>query len=308
MTGCVICGVPHEARGCRVVGRHVAYLRLLGRTEAGITARERAVYRAGRALAPVPLLDATAADLLDWREGLSRLAPGTIRTEVTHVRCFLNWAVSDGSATSNPAARIPVPPKRRMVPRPISEPDLATAIGHAPERLRLWIVLASYCGLRAREVSFLRRENVRETAVPPVLIVSADSTKGERTERVIPLCEFVVDEIRAAGLPPSGYCFRRRDGKAGPNRPSLISHEVAEYFHKLGIAATLHSCRHRAGTQLYRASRGDLLMVRDVLGHADVSTTQGYAAYDRQSAVDAVNALPAPPRLRLVRLQEGNHR
>jgi site-specific recombinase XerD len=52
-----------------------------------------------------------------------------------------------------------------------------------------------------------------------------------------------------------------------------------------------HSCRHTYATHLYRASGGDLEVVQEQLGHADVKTTQIYAKINREDKLRAANAL-----------------
>jgi len=107
------------------------------------------------------------------------------------------------------------------------------------------------------------------------------------------VCPFLARELEAAGLPRRGWAFPRADGRPGPNTAGQVSGMVAELVGGLGIPATYHACRHRFGTETYRATR-DLLAVSALLGHSDVSTTQGYAAYADESQDDAVLALPVP--------------
>ena len=138
-----------------------------------------------------------------------------------------------------------------------------------------------------------------DTALPPVLIVAAGATKGHARERAVPLSGFVITELHRARMPASGWVFRRMDGRAGPCTPGLISHYANIHLHECGIDATLHSLRHRYGTQIYRGTR-DLRLTQDLLGHSSPVVTAGYAAYDRPSAHAAVDALPVPERLRSV--------
>jgi len=276
------------------VTAHLAWLAWSGHAPSTIEARSRALRRLAAAL-PVPLLDATPQHLAAWRAGLT-VTPNTVVCYASHAREFYAWAIRSRLLSSSPMDGLPVPRLTRGLPRPISEQDLTGALASAPPRVRPWLVLAGWAGLRAKEIALLRRERVLDTATPPVLLVAADATKGHR-ERIIPMSGFVLAELRAAGLPRSGWVFPRRDGGRGPNAPHTISHLACEHLHACGTTATLHSLRHRFGTVLYRESGHDLRLVQEMMGHASPDTTAGYAAFDRVSAVSAVESLPAPRRL-----------
>jgi integrase len=293
---CRACGMPHPG-GCRIIARHLDYLRMRGRSARTIATRRSALDRIARSL-PVPLLDADHDHLMAWRSGLvswpSRepLAAASVVNMVSHLHAFYDWCVEDGCAKANPAARIPVPRRPRMLPRPITEADLATVLDAAPPRVRPWIVLAAWCGLRAKEIALLQRKNVRDSQDPPVLLVAADATKGVR-ERAIPLSGFAVAELRRAGLPRAGYVFGRLDGQSGPNTPSMVSELANEHIRNCGVPATLHALRHRFGSQAYQATH-DLRLVQELMGHADPAMTAGYAAFDNASAAAAVEGLAVP--------------
>jgi integrase len=273
-----------------VLARHLRALELRGFSPNTIYGRQRALARLGAVL-PVPVLDATAADLAAWREAMN-LTPSSVRWYVSSVYQFYVWVVEQGIRDDNPAARLPVPKAPRRLPRPIGEEALMDALASAPPRIRLWLVLAGWCGLRACEIAGLRRESVMETLTPPVLIVAENATKG-RGERVLPLPDFVVAELAAFGLPARSYVFPRADGGRGPNRPWTISHLASEHLHRCGYSDTLHSLRHRYISAAYKASH-DLRLCQELAGHRSPETTAGYAAYDNGAAADAVNALPVP--------------
>jgi integrase/recombinase XerC len=280
-----------------VLAAHLTYRRQQGHTEGTIEARRRALHRMAAAI-PVPLLDATPADLLAWRAGLT-VTGNTVKGYVAAAHSFYAWAVAQGLREDNPADGLPVPRGVRGLPRPISEEALMDAVMTAPARVRPWLALAAWAGFRACEVAYLRRERVLDTANPPVLLVAADATKGRRRERIVPMSTFVLAELRAAGLPHTGWVFRRADGRRGPNSPAVISHVANAHLRGCGANATLHQLRHRFGSSLY-AQTHDLRLVQEMLGHQSPETTAGYAAYDRAGATEAVNLLPAPPRLAVV--------
>ena len=266
----------------------------LGKLDGFIAARRRNLIRLADAL-PMGLALAGDAELLAWRTALT-VSGTTVCGYVSHIRGFYAWALERGIVPSDPAARLPVPRRPQLLPRPIAEEALMAALACAPRRIRLWLILAGWAGLRACEVAFLRAENIRLSAAQPYIHIAADATKGIR-ERTVPLCAFAAGELSAAGLPRRGWAFLRHDGQAGPNMPWLIRHLANDWLHDCGYPDTLHSLRHRFGTQVYRA-RHDLLALAAVMGHQHLQSTAGYAAFDQSEAAAAIEALPVPPRLR----------
>jgi integrase len=274
------------------VARHLHWMALKGRSLTTIYARRLALARLTAAL-PVPLLEAMPEHLYDWRADLG-VSDRTTAQYCSHARQFFEWATDTGLIAGNPASALPVPRPPRMLPRPIAETDLMTALDAAPPRIRPWLVLAGWAGLRACEIAYLRRDAILAHARPPVIIVAAAATKG-RTERCVHMSEVVVRELAAAHLPNSGWAFRRHDGARGPNAPWLVSHLASEFLHSCGIPATLHQLRHRFACQMYRSGR-DVLAVQEALGHASPESTAGYTAFDRPQAAAAIEAIPAPRR------------
>ena len=275
---------------------HLEYLRLAGYSD-------RTIYQRGRSLTllaaviRMPLLDASVYTLMEWRRSL-RCGAEAIRHYVTDARRFYAWAVSAGLLAESPAREIPAPPPVRHLPRPISEQDLFRALENAPHRVRPWLVLAGWAGLRAKEIALLRRDRVLDHADPPVLVIADGATKGRR-ERIVPMSRFVLAEVTPY-LPVRGWVFPRCDGRPGPNTPAVISHLANEWLHQAGITATLHQLRHRFATAAYGARR-DLRLVQELMGHADPRTTAGYAANHQGDAARVVDALPVPRPLRIVR-------
>ena len=271
------------------IAAHLDWLRLRGLSAGTLWARQRALARM-TVLLPCPLLEASPEDLLAWRRGL-QLSPHAVRSYVSHAHQFYAWALAEGLVAANPAAGLPVPRRGRTVPRPVGEPELMLALAAAPPRVRPWLVLAGWAGLRAREIAFLRRENVLEQAPSPVIRVVAGATKGA-DERVVPMSRFVVAELGPV-LPARGWVFVRLNGR-GPNQPWTVSHLANAHLHGCGITATLHQLRHRFGTEAYRVGK-DLRAVQELLGHRDPASTAGYAAPAAPAAVEAVEGIPVPP-------------
>ena len=279
------------------VTAHLTHLTQSGLSAGTIYGRRRCLARLAGFL-PVPVLQADAADILAWRATLDGLSAGTIYNYCTHARQFYAWAARRGLLHGeDPADGLPVPRRPERTPRPISEADLAEAVTAAPRRIRLWLVLAAWCGLRACEIARLRCENI--DLANQVLIVASDATKGRR-ERVIPLCDYVIEQVAAARLAPRGWAFTRRDHQSGPVPPWMVSKLANKHLARCGISATLHQLRHRFGTQAYRTTR-DILGVRELMGHQSITTTTLYTLADKPAQVAIVQALPVPAALRPLR-------
>lgn len=289
--------IMHAATRDVVVSAHLRYLGLRGLAPGSVYGRACALARMQAAIG-VPLIEASAEDLASWREGLS-VSPGTVVGYVSHARGFYAWLVATGLREDNPATALPMPRLGRRLPRPIGEDHLFAAIAGAPDRIRPWLVLAGWEGLRAQEIAYLRREHVLDTARPdPLLFIASSMAKGGH-ERVVPLCDFALAELQAVGLPARGWVFGRADGKPGSNRPSRISHLCNDYLHQAGITESLHQLRHRFGTQTY-AVEPDLRRVQEWLGHSNPATTAGYTAFNQRRGAGVINQLPVPGRLRVV--------
>lgn len=287
----------------KLIMAHIEHLRMQGRAGNTIRSRQGALSRAARAI-PVPLHQATENHIITWRAGRHG-ADMYVISEVSHIRSFYDWAVTYGHLPASPARRIPVPPVPDYEPRPISLDDLLAAIDGAHGRMRIWLVLAAFAGMRACEVAALRRSCVRERDAEPHIIIRADATKGKRHGRRIALCDFAVAEICDARLPSSGWCFPRLDGQPGHITPHGVSNLANPYLHdECGIADTYHSLRHFYGTWLLDGT-GNLRIVQDQMGHLSIQTTTKYTKVSSVKAAEAAATLPDPRNLRRAGLDSG---
>jgi len=243
-----------------------------------------------------PLLQITEEELLDWADGLvDRLALATRAVYVSNVREFYSWCYAEHRIDRDPAANLPMPRAPRRTPRPISEEELVLAIDSAGVRVRLWLVLAALCGMRAGEIAHLKGENIRLGDDPPYILIT--HAKGNK-ERVVPLSPFAEAELRRyPRLPSRGPVFWTLQDRPRPINPNAVSTICNRHLHALGIDDVFHQLRHRFGTQTQRAVR-DLRVTQELMGHTTPATTAGYAAVADFDKFRAVSGLPVPLHLR----------
>lgn len=222
-----------------------------------------------------PLLDATDQQLIDWYSTHARKAQPTLCSYGACVRSFYKWALSRDIIARDPSRSLPVPRPPARHPRPMPLADLAESLGQAPDdRLRAWLTLGAFAGLRAGEIARLRRDDVIDRQSPALIQVR--NGKGGR-DRTIVVPSIVIDAL-------TPYLFLR--GPLFDVAPATVTMYMRAFFKSLGMPYTCHSLRHTFATGLLRAS-GDLRMVQKQCGHASPVTTAGYAEPSLESAINA---------------------
>lgn len=247
----------------------------------GAAPKTRAVYlqTIRQHLETIDPVEAKAADLEAWLAGLG-VGASTLGQYLVRLRQFYKWLVREGYRVDNPVELLDPPRVAPRPPRPLPDQYLQAIWGVADPVERAWIALGVYCGLRASEAVAVRVEDIVDG--PSLRVVG----KGGRV-RIVPVRPEVLEALRAAGWPVSGRFFPR----AGPKSAST---RVGKLLRQVGCPPlySFHSLRHRYGTEVYRASR-DVRLVQELLGHASLSTTQAYVAFDDAQARWVVGRLPA---------------
>jgi site-specific recombinase XerD len=219
------------------------------------------------------LLELTAAQLHTWQASIRHLSANTVRVYTTHVQQFFIWAADAGLVDADPSRRLVKPRVARGVPHPIAQQEIETLFAICPNPpLRLIFALAAFAGLRCGEIARLQRMDIDFFASHPTIFVRG---KGRR-ERYVPLIGPLAEELTAAGVAERGPqpVITRDNGRA--YTPDGLSKIANDWLHTtLGTDAVLHSLRHWYATHIAQLTK-DLLLVRDLLGHASLSTTQIY--------------------------------
>lgn len=234
--------------------------------------------------APVPLLEVAPTMIEEWLGGYK--SAETKHAYLADVRALFHYACRRGMAVENPTEELGSVRRPHALPHPISEGDLALAIVTAEDpRLKLVLLFGSLAGLRRAEIANLRAEDCTEER----MVVRG---KGAR-DRVIPMHPYLWSEMQAYGM-QHGWLFEARHG--GPVLPQTVGMWVTDHFKKMTINSSLHATRHRFGTKIAQNTHGNMLAVRDLLGHSRLTTTEGYVKFDTSGLGQIVNDLQSPER------------
>ena len=213
----------------------------------------------------------------------------TLGRGLAAIRSFLRHLERRGLANAAGAASLRSPKLPKSLPRPLTAPD-ARRVVSAGEQLaeEPWIAARNAAVLTLLYGSGLRISEA--LSLPGDALLDADARsvtiagKGGKM-RLVPLLP-VVHEAVAAYRRLCPYTLTRdaplfRGAKGGPLRPQIVQRTMARLRGALGLpsSATPHALRHSFATHLLAAG-GDLRTIQDLLGHASLSTTQGYTAVD----------------------------
>lgn len=239
-------------------------------------------------LEPRQLDDATRDDVTDFlasRTGRDH-GPISARTRASWLAAlgeYYRWALQTERIAHDPTALVPRPKVTPGLPRPIGEDDLSRAVAGAGRRMRAWLRLAAWAGLRCCEIASLERDRIVEAEM--ILRVIG---KGQK-ERIVPMHPVVWAALQDYGLPTRGPVFRRDDGQ--PYDARAVSVDGSSYLRGMGINATMHQLRHRFATRFHDVCE-DAIALADTLGHASLDSGKGYALLNPKKARDAVNQIP----------------
>ncbi|MDA0256965.1 MAG: tyrosine recombinase XerD [Chloroflexi bacterium] len=244
---------------------------------------------------PQELTDAIDRELiLDYVAWLADLGPGgkgyakaTVARKVAAVKSFCSFLLDSGDLTSNPTASVDSPRAPKPVPQPLSTTEidllLRAPLAHdsneaARDAAMLELMYAT--GMRVTELVSLNMDSIHLTPRPGYVRCLGKGAK----ERTIPVydqaarsIDHYLDEARPMLLrnrPQSALFVNRRGERLTRQGFWLI---LKGYAKEAQIAnhVTPHTLRHSFATHMLRGG-ASLRAVQELLGHANVSTTQVY--------------------------------
>lgn len=218
------------------------------------------------------------------------LAPSSVARNLSAVRVFHKFLVVEGLAPDNPTENQRPPKVGRKLPEVMSieemgvlldQPDQDTALG---VRDRALLEMMYGAGLRVSEAVDLRAgQLIFDVGVVRVF------GKGSK-ERLVPVGEKAqasVVRYLAKGRPqlarsdsPANVFLNFRGGRLSRMGVHKILRKVV-LAAGIGKSVSPHTMRHSFATHLLEGG-ADLRAVQEMLGHADISTTQIYTHIDRE--------------------------
>ena len=236
-------------------------------------------------LAVVPTdLASFVSELADGREGRPAVAPATLQRKIACLRSFYRHLRRDGILDHDPTSELRAPRSRQRLPKVLSRDEVARLLqqprGPSPGAIRDRALLETMyaCGLRASEAIGLELSDVDLEAG----ILRARG-KGSK-ERIVPIGTKAIESLnyylekarpRLVGDRDQPRLFVNLRG-GGLSRQGLYK-IVQGHARSAGLERRMspHTLRHTFATHLL-AGGCDLRSLQEMLGHADIGTTQVY--------------------------------
>jgi integrase/recombinase XerD len=218
------------------------------------------------------------------------LSPSSIRRAISAIRTYFGFLVGEGIVKTDPSDRLEGPQRWRTLPETLSVSEVVSLLASPPTDDRLaWrdralLELAYGAGLRVSELCGLR---VTDLLLPEQLVRVLG--KGSK-ERLVPLGRTIIGVV-------SVYLHQLRpELDRGASEGRVILNARGEPLSRVGAwgivkkavaragirkRVTPHTLRHSFATHLLEGG-ADLRAVQEMLGHADLSTTQIYTHVDRE--------------------------
>jgi integrase/recombinase XerD len=223
-------------------------------------------------------------------------ASSTVARKVAAIKSFFHYLVERGGLEDDPTATLDSPKVRKRLPKAISQEELDRLLGEpareqTPKALRdralLEVLYAS--GLRVTELVSLNVDDVNLASATLRVVRPKD-----RRERLVPIHDRAIEPLR--DYLERGRMQLLRDAE---ERALFLNHRgrrltrqglwliVKHYVREVGIReeVTPHTLRHTFAAHLIER-KADLEYIQELLGHANISTTQVYTQVGKSRAAD----------------------
>ena len=211
------------------------------------------------------------------------------------LKAAFNKAIEWNYITVNPFTKVKFPKISKSFPAFISEDELLIILKNTPyQYLKDIFTVAFYTGLRLGElvnmkwswINFLKNE---------ITVKCTDEflTKNKK-ERIVPMCgkvrSILINRFNSFQYNPEEVVFHRIKGIKLDQQ--TISKQFKDAVRRSNLSEKIHfhSLRHSFASAL--AQKGvSLFIIKELLGHEDLATTQIYSHLQKENLLNAINLL-----------------
>lgn len=214
------------------------------------------------------------------------------------LRSFYKWLTyHENRLDSNPMEHLESPKAKKALPKYLTKDDCLTLLkaidGPNKERDFCIVIFFLNCGLRLSELVSLNYNDIRSDRSMKV------TGKGNK-ERIIYLNDACIEAFEAYmkvrpndGLKDRNALFISRNKNRLSNKS--VQHIIYTLLDKAGLSGmglSTHKLRHTAATLMYQHGNTDIMLIKEILGHENLGTTQIYTHVVNSQLQQAVDSNP----------------
>ncbi len=212
------------------------------------------------------------------------------------VKAAFSKAVIWEYLSENPLKKIKEPKVVKNLPLFISENEFHIIMSNTKEQyLKDLFLTAFYTGMREAELVNMKWDWIDFNQNIITIKNTESFTTKSKKERIIPMCTILKNCLsngipRIVNLNHDDFVFAHLPGKK--LNEDFVSKKFKKVIRSIGFndGIHFHTLRHSFASNL--AQRGvSLYVIKELLGHEDLSTTQIYSHLQKQNLMDAVNLL-----------------
>ena len=213
-------------------------------------------------------------------------SPASRARALVAIRSWLKWIAREGMITQDLSNGITLPKLEQRLPKPIDPDELTRLLAALPreslseKRDRALVQFLVSTGCRISEALALDRTDFPRSGNR--LVVTGKGSK-QRSVYLTADARGAVEDYLTARTDASMALFINFDRSAGNDHERRLTAAGARYIVKqirreIGAWSfkSPHVARHTAATTLLEVTGGDVRLVQEVLGHANLNTLQGY--------------------------------
>lgn len=223
--------------------------------------------------------------------------PAAISRKATSIRMFYRYLYEDEKLTENPMEKLKRPREGKALPKYLTLEDsvklLESVDGRNRERDYAILTLFLNCGLRLSELCSLDYNKIKSNNT----ITVVGKGKKERTIYLNDMCMNAINEYMKV-RPVDGVKDKKAlflSGRKNRISPKTVQHIVEKFLEKSGLDGqgySTHKLRHTAATLMYQHGNVDVLLLKNILGHENLATTEIYTHIVDSQIEDAISSNP----------------
>lgn len=211
-------------------------------------------------------------------------------------RFFIYLTDNQGMLDYNPMKNLDIPKTKKALPKylTLEEAEMLLSVVDGPYKERDYAIITLFlnCGMRLAELVSIDYNDIKADGS---LIITGKGNK----ERTVYLNQACINAITAYmkkrpndGIKDRALFLSSRNQRISPK---TVQHIVYTNLDKAGLGdrgLSVHKLRHTAATLMYQHGNVDVLLLKEILGHENLGTTEIYTHLANDATKKAIEANP----------------